>query len=430
MYMYTRTPSITVRYSSPRGPSLPPPDPPAPAPLEEPSDEDSFDTPTTASSFEALVAAHCPTTQTEFIPSIKRGPFKGLRQSMLMGGCSVEATRKPTVSRETLVCTHGSVVAIDWYDVDLTVATDPTAGPDCPVLISFPSAGQLNTGEGLLIYLPTEMAERRNGRCRCGTAVFHGAGGLPLTSHELPGSCYCGSDCVGTILRAAHKRFPNSPIIVGCVSLGSAMFSNWAARNADECKSLGVSCAFYGCFGDSVRETRRTADTWPMGLGAIGRGVIYGWLDEINNCKESLRTIAALEEKHPTFSLAKLKKCKSLRQWDDATRMLYGYDSDEEMLAACDVRTVLHQHALPTLFINAKDDFLCPAGRMDGEVYDQMPNFARIVTNSGGHFGYVSSIPKKGDGGMDGAAHTPWLINIVEEFVELGVKLAAGEARV
>ena len=97
---------------------------------------------------------------------------------MLMGGCSVEATRKPTVSRETLVCTHGSDVAIDWYDVDLTVATDPTAGPDCPVLISFPSAGQLNTGEGLLIYLPTEMAERRNGRCRCGTAVFHGAGGV------------------------------------------------------------------------------------------------------------------------------------------------------------------------------------------------------------------------------------------------------------
>ena len=94
------------------------------------------------------------------------------------------------------------------------------------------------------------------------------------------------------------------------------------------------------------------------------RGVIrqeaHVWLKAIEREPQSQATLAALEAAHEgRFSVAALKKCKSLKQWDAATRVLYGFDSDEAMLAQSDVKPVLQQMRLPTLFVNAVDDPAC-----------------------------------------------------------------------
>jgi len=320
--------------------------------------------------------------------------------TILAQKCHVPHANIPTINRQHIVVESGGNVAIDWLD---HLPKNPSM-----VVIGFPGAGNCQIASGLTSTLICALHEIIGNEVAFGVAVYQGLGGLRLSSHKIPGSGYCATDDVYAILKAVREKFAKPiPLLVVASSFGTALFSNYAARNQDEIVALGVTGAIFLAFGHSMLDTRQACDT-----GIISKFVIKSWIKHLTD--DEGKIIESLEKQFPSLYLNALLKSTTFEEWDLATLPLYGYATLEDLYAAADPVGFISHMPMPTLFLNSEDDPICPAKRLNVIDYEQ-PHFAVFSTKHGGHLGWFEKIPC---GQSHVAIHSPWLLRVVSEFVK------------
>ena len=146
--------------------------------------------------------------------------------------------------------------------------------------------------------------------------------------------------------------------------------------------------------------------------------IVGKWKDVLSrgfdyNQTRLLDHLHSLESSKPGFNADALLKAKTFQEWDAAVAPAYGFASVDEMYSQSDVVAVsLWKYRVPSVLINAMDDPICPAGRMQGGEYGQ-PHLAVIATPQGGHLGWIDGRVQPGQP----ASQCAWLRSVTLEFV-------------
>lgn len=341
-------------------------------------------------------AARCGFRSTWWLPT-------GAAQTVAAGIVCKATYASLSVRRELVDVCGGGTVAIDWMTVGVHRSIIHHRHDD--VVIFIPGAGGCCIDDGGLIYtLIHEVLTKTT--VACGMMIPQGLEGLPLTSSHLPGSAYCSTNDIGDVLRFVRRAYKKARIIVIALSMGTALFCNWCARNSREAARLRIGPALLLGFGHSVPQTVGAADSIRLGgVATISSFVIRKWKMCMQKGRLSLRDeIDALRV--PGFDLDKLLSATTMWEWDTASLPLYGFSTLEEMYRAADVDAYgFDAYRIPTLIVNSDDDPVCPSSRLRKRQYDR-PDIVVVTTPKGGHLGWI-----------DGACTQNWITQLTLEFV-------------
>jgi predicted alpha/beta-fold hydrolase len=123
---------------------------------------------------------------------------------------------------------------------------------------------------------------------------------------------------------------------------------------------------------------------------------LYEW-NFVRNLKARLRRKAALWPGR--FDVAPLARIRTVRQFDEAyTAPAFGFrDATDYYYRAAALRLV-DRIRVPTLIVSAKDDPFVPPGQFDEPAVTGNPAITRVITEHGGHCGFVEDLPGQDDG--------------------------------
>lgn len=305
--------------------------------------------------------------------------------------------------RREIVIAPGGTVAIDWME-----RSNPSA-----IAVFFPQAGNGTVREGGLVSLLMQVLHDHG--LSCGFVVYRNMGGLPTTSLTLPGSAYCSTDDATFIFRAVRLAHPSLPVMVIAASLGSAVFTNWAARHRDEVKALRIGPALLLGFGHSVQATTRASDAYPLlhGVGGppLSSLLINTWRDACD--KDVVCRLCA----EMGLDANQFYSARTFRAWDEMMAPIYGFSTAEEMYAQADVVNAFACYDVPSILVNSRDDILTPASRFHEQPMYDRPHLKFVATNQGGHLGWIESLPNA----TAPDAHAPWICALAREFAAAGI---------
>lgn len=309
----------------------------------------------------------------------------------------------------------GGSLALEWL-VSPNSIVDSLA--HTPIVVMFPGLGACSSTDGFGATLMAAIVEDFASRAtpvRVAGVVYPGFAGHALDSHRIPGSAYVSATDVGAVLACVRACFPTAPLVVIGASFGSALVSNWCARNPVTATSMRIDAVLLYAYGHSIAATVWAADHDGVG-GLTGRAVVRMWKATFLDQPANRAQLERLESTHRGFDIAALSSARSVREWDTACLPLYGFETLDEMLEYAD--PVAHfaslPASLPVVIINAEDDWISPASRLAEGPYAQMPNVAVIATPTGGHLGWIDGLgaTRRRTGG-----HCQWLVDATLELV-------------
>jgi uncharacterized protein len=186
------------------------------------------------------------------------------------------------------------------------------------------------------------------------------------------------------VVRTLTARDPERPILLAGFSLGASIVANWLGRRATE-----VPKQVRGAFlcGAPFYLTPCSA-RMERGFSRIYQ----------RHFVQSLRVKALKKAKqYPgAFSRRAVKRARTLRQFDAAfTCPISGFRSVEDYYSQASCGPHLKHIRVPTLILNAADDPLIPPDvGCPAEVIDGNPAVRYVLTDRGGHVGFVARTPR------------------------------------
>ncbi len=108
--------------------------------------------------------------------------------------------------------------------------------------------------------------------------------------------------------------------------------------------------------------------------------------------------IAKVEAKRellaPHLRLDRARSARTLRAFDDAvTAPLHGFRDAAHYYESCSSARCLHSVHVPTLVMHSRDDPFLPAAVIPEAALRANPAFAPVITDRGGHVGFVEGAP-------------------------------------
>jgi predicted alpha/beta-fold hydrolase len=182
------------------------------------------------------------------------------------------------------------------------------------------------------------------------------------------------------VVRTLTARHPQRPILLAGFSLGASIVANWLGRRATEVPNQ-VQGAFL-C-GTPFYLTPCTA-RMERGFSRIYQ----------RHFVSSMRRKALRKAKNypGAFDRKAVKRARTLRQFDAAfTCPISGFRSVEDYYLQASCGPHLRHIRVPTLILNSADDPLIPPDTgAPAEAADGNPSVRFIMTESGGHVGFVA----------------------------------------
>lgn len=210
--------------------------------------------------------AACTSSFGEYIrsaaPTLQK-PFRGVRwlpTGFLQTAASGSVHKLPKellpFNRQMISVPSGGEMSIDWFG-------EPKPNPSAVVVV-LPGAGRSVPEDGSLIQQLASLVHHECTDYQVGMWICQGLGGIPLSSHKFPGAPYASTDDLTVLFRTVRERYPSVPLVVIGASMGTAIFTNWAARNNEEVERLRLGPALLLAFGHSVRRAARTVPLSPV----------------------------------------------------------------------------------------------------------------------------------------------------------------------
>jgi predicted alpha/beta-fold hydrolase len=185
------------------------------------------------------------------------------------------------------------------------------------------------------------------------------------------------------VLAWLAKRAPGSPIAVVGFSLGANVALKLAAEAAQD--------PLEGF--DSV-----VAANPPIDLALCCRTIQQGFnqLYDRHFLRQLQRNVARLHSAFPDLTTIDLSQARGLYDFDDLyTAPRNGFAGAEDYYARCSAGPLVPQIKAPGLVVHARDDPFIPAEPFERIAWP--PQLELELVNGGGHLGYVSRAPWRGD---------------------------------
>lgn len=279
----------------------------------------------------------------------------------------------------------------DFIDVDRIVST--ANHHDRPMLVVFHGLEGGSQG-GYALNLMRE-AEVRGWRGL--VPHFRGCSG---EMNRLPRAYHSGDAAeIEWILQRVKREAPHQPLYVVGISLGGNASLKW-----------------YGDAGTDVVPvvTAAAAVSAPLDLAAAGEALERGFsrLYSYKFLRSMKRNALAKLAVHPgIFREDALRAATTLRAFDnEVTAPLHGFRDTDDYWTRASSKPVLHNIAIPTLILNAKNDPFLPAAALPSGA-NVSPYVRLDFPEHGGHVGFLT-------GGFPGTSG--WMAERVFHFFEHG----------
>lgn len=182
------------------------------------------------------------------------------------------------------------------------------------------------------------------------------------------------------VARELARRSPGAALHAIGVSLGGNVLLKWLGENPGQ---------------QLVRSAAALSAPYDLGAGGAymeaGLGPFYVRAFVRTLVGKAIRIVREFPETASKLDIAKIARSSTFRDFDEfATAPLHGMSGADDYYAKCSSIRVLDRITTPTLCLNAKDDPFLPPAVLD-RVRELAPPCAEvIVTERGGHIGFVS----------------------------------------
>jgi predicted alpha/beta-fold hydrolase len=207
------------------------------------------------------------------------------------------------------------------------------------------------------------------------------------TEHLGPGLYHSGlTEDAAHVIRALAREGIDRVVVAG-YSLGGNLALKLAGEHTPQTlPSLQAVCAVSPVLDleACVRALERRSN------------VIYQW-NFVRNLKARMRRKNASFPR--AFDLSRLGGIQSVRAFDAVyTAPHFGFQSAEDYYYRASALRVAHRIQVPALIITAKDDPFVPTGPFADPAITSNPNITVVVTDHGGHCGFLSAPDGSDDG--------------------------------
>ncbi|XP_012559199.1 phospholipase ABHD3 isoform X1 [Hydra vulgaris] len=280
--------------------------------------------------------------------------------------------------RETLITTDNGHISLDWIDNDDNkLFPDPKTRPTVVVMPGI-------TGCSDASYVRHIAKESESLGCRVLVFINRGLGKTVLKTPRTFSAC--NAEDLEFVLAHISKQYPDSPLIMFAVSLGGLIFTNYAAIGDHK---ANISGAFVVSVPwDPVKSSYSLEK--PVNKFLYNNFLTYKLKELIKlNWHVFQENICKLP-----YKLEDVMKTTTIREFDDVfTAKTFGYPSHEEYYTESSlILKPLENIKIPMLFLNAKDDPFSPGESIPLEAIKNNPNMALILTDYGGHIGFVEGL--------------------------------------
>ncbi|XP_066912049.1 phospholipase ABHD3-like isoform X1 [Clytia hemisphaerica] len=355
--------------------------------------------------------------------------------------CRVVFKSKPVLPyvRETLKTKDNGQISLDWVynDDDNKLYHSMETRPTVIVLPGI-------TGCYDASYVRHIVKEAKDLGYR--SLVFNNRG-LGRTELKTPRTfCACNVEDLEQVLDHTSQRFPKSPIYIFAVSLGGVILTNYLSRRSSEDKDFKTNikaalivsapwCSFrttdsleepvnwflynrwivnklkglvksmiFSNYIAKAGEPRANIKAalivsapWDTFQSTISLEQPFNWLLYnrflVKRLKELITENMQVFEEHTTlpYDINDVLKASSIREFDEAfTAKTFGFASHKEYYTESSlVLKPLEHIKIPMLYLNARDDPFAPIESIPLDSIKKNPNMAIILTDYGGHIGFV-----------------------------------------
>ncbi|XP_064202983.1 phospholipase ABHD3 [Anguilla rostrata] len=283
-------------------------------------------------------------------------------------------TAKPVVCyrNELIKAADGGQISLDWFDND-----DSTTHPDPairPTILLLPGL----TGTSRESYILHMVQQSRELGYRCVVFNNRGVSGERLLTPRT----YCAANTEDLEAVIAHVQGTHvaAPLMAAGVSMGGMMLANYLGQKGQDTCLRGVVVFSAGW---DVFECTASLEK------PLDRFLFNSYL---TSCLQ-----ASVDRHRPVlekiFDIDHIMKAKTVRQFDERfTSIMFGYRSNEDYYRDASPIHKLNSVQVPMLCLNAADDVFSPNHAFPVEVVKQNPHVALLITDHGGHIGFLEGI--------------------------------------
>jgi len=276
-------------------------------------------------------------------------------------------SNKIPLQRQTIICSDGGEVSIDWADDERTKNL-PSDAPILAILHTITGSSRQNCG------FMSYASERGWRSC---VLNRRGHSGMPL--RVIPHFSIMGNvDDTVVMVSRIREKFPHNFIGLAGLSAGSGQVVSYIGREGEAVKANAAAslCPAW----DISKAFGRLQTKYPRLDRYITQSVINLFIREPRN-QPALSSM-------PAEVVSRAEKCTHLEELMGAAAPLAGCRNLEHFYAENNPMRFYGGNRIPCLVLNALDDFLCLKENIRVDLKDTIVNYVLYVTQYGSHVGY------------------------------------------
>lgn len=307
---------------------------------------------------------------------------------------------KLTFRRELLDTADGGQISLDWYVASTTVQNqngeivmeETVVASSQPVMLFLPGI----TGHSQAEYFRSLVPIAHSIGYRVAIMNYRGLDGRPLRSPRL----YCAATFEDLTTSLEHIRSKHmqttaagnrTKLVAAGISMGGTLLSSYLAATGTE--SLVDAAMLISTCWDFVAGSHNLERNC---LTRLANAYLTNGLVRVVQANREY--LLANTPPGVTYDMDSIVKCRSLRTFDEAfTRKMFGFKSCDDYYEHSTTKDKIGLIRIPTLAINAADDFILPEKDIPMSQVAASSHVAMLVTARGGHIGFIDGLlPRPG----------------------------------
>jgi len=278
--------------------------------------------------------------------------------------------------REILPLKDGGELCLDWLDDSPSDHEENHS--EKPTVIILPGLTGCSQSDYVKSFVLTVQATE----ARCVVFNNRGRGGIQLKTSRT--YCAANSDDLEECIDHIRTKYPKSPIIASGISLGGMILGNYLATRKENAAEKLVAAMVLSIPWNTY-----------VGTESLEKPMLNLWLNQhLAKCLcESVKSMKKILGGPKKWDLDHVLQSKTVREFDTRfTAVQFGYANVDDYYRSACLHDKLDNIKVPLLCLSAADDPFQPKEGIPIEAAEKSSHVAIIVTNRGGHIGFMEGL--------------------------------------